>query len=191
MKKSHKILCLIGGVVGVMCLFNAVQANTQTVKPPITAVHKLDLTKYLGTWYEIARKPMYFQRQCLKDVQATYTLNVNGNVDVENSCLKQGDVRSVAKGEAFIMNPPYDSQLKVSFLPDSIRWLPIGRGDYWVLKIDENYQTVMVGDPARKYLWILARTPHIHPDVWHEYLNYAKEIGYDVSDLHITEQTER
>ncbi|ESK40120.1 hypothetical protein P256_00560 [Acinetobacter nectaris CIP 110549] len=191
MKKNHKILALMVGAVGAICFINLARADTQIHHQPIQAVQKIDLPRYLGTWYEIARKPMYFQRQCTKDVQASYALNVNGNIDVENSCLKQNGVRDVAKGEAFIMNLPYGSQLKVSFLPDSLRWLPIGRGDYWVLKIDEDYQTVLVGDPARKYLWLLARKPHIKPAVWHEYLAYAKEIGYDVSDFNLTEQTER
>lgn len=158
---------------------------------PIETVPYISIEKYLGSWYEIARKPMFFQRECLKNVQATYTLNVDGNVDVENSCEKKGGVKNVARGEAFVMNAPRNSQLKVSFLPDAIRWLPIGRGDYWILKIDDQYQTALVGDPERKYLWLLSRTAKIKPDVWNDYVKYAKKIGYDVSDFNLTPQTEQ
>lgn len=187
-KKNKHISQILA--IPLFMLMSSYTLASDTTQQPVEAVPRISIEKYLGSWYEIARKPMFFQRECLKNVQATYTLNVDGNVDVENSCEKKGGVRNTAKGEAYIMNPPRNSELKVSFLPDAIRWLPVGRGDYWVLKIDDDYQTALVGDPARKYLWLLSRTPKIQPDVWNDYVKYAKKIGYDVSDFNLTPQTE-
>ena len=90
-----------------------------------------------------------------------------------------------------MQNPPQNTKLKVSFLPDLIRWIPVARGDYWVLKLDENYQTVLVGEPKRKYMWILSRDPQLDKNVVNEYLQYARAVGYDLSDVIHTKQTQR
>jgi len=94
-------------------------------------------------------------------------------------------------GEAYIQNAPYNTKLKVSFLPEFIRWLPVGRGDYWVLKLDDNYQTVLVGEPKRKYMWVLSRDPQLDQNVVNEYLQYAQSVGYDLSDVIHTKQTQQ
>ena len=150
---------------------------------PLVAAEKVELDKYLGVWYEVARKPMYFERKCIYDITATYTLNENGNIVVDNKCYDlEGNLqRSV--GEAFVSNAPFNSKLRVSFLPEGVRWIPVGRGDYWILKLDDDYQTVLVGEPKRKYLWILSRTPQLKKEQIQEYLNYAKSQGYNVSDV--------
>lgn len=150
---------------------------------PFPTVEKVELDRYLGVWYEIIRKPMFFEKQCDRDIKATYTLNENGNVDVENSCYSQDGKFKQSVGEAFVDNPPFNTKLKVSFLPEVIRWVPIARGDYWILKLDEHYQVVLVGEPSRKYMWLLSRTPHLSQEVINEYLNYAKALGYDIKDI--------
>ena len=81
------------------------------------------------------------------------------------------------------VNLIFNSKLSVSFLPEGVRWIPVGRGDYWILKLDDDYQTVLVGEPKRKYLWILSRTPQLKKEQIQEYLNYAKSQGYNVSDV--------
>lgn len=162
----------------------------QAEKPmPVKAVEQLELDRYLGVWYEIARKPLSFQNKCEKNVTARYTLNENGNVNVDNRCVTQEGTVTQSIGEAFIENPPANSQLKVSFLPEILRWLPMGRGDYWVLKIDENYQTVLVGEPKRKYLWLLSRQPQLDKTTMHQYLKYAESMGYELQDLIYTKQS--
>lgn len=155
---------------------------------PLQAVNQLDLTQYLGTWHEIARKPLYFQKKCASNVSANYSLNDNGHIRVNNSCYTASGELTQSIGEAYVQNPPQNSKLKVSFLPKFIRWLPVGRGDYWVLKIDPNYDTVLVGDPDRKYLWLLSRSQQPKAEVVQEYLNYAQSVGYDLSDLITTKQ---
>lgn len=149
----------------------------------VQAVNQLDLNKYLGQWHEVARKPLFFQKDCAYNVTANYSLNPNGNVKVDNSCYKADGTMKQSVGEAYVQNAPANSKLKVSFLPKAIRWIPVARGDYWVLKIDSDYQTVLVGEPDKKYLWVLSRNPQPNQQVVQEYLNYAQSIGYDLSDV--------
>jgi apolipoprotein D and lipocalin family protein len=158
---------------------------------PLHTVEKVELDKYLGVWYEVARKPMYFQNKCDRDVSATYTLNENGNIGVDNRCYTKDGQLNQSIGEAFIQNAPFNTKLKVSFLPESVRWLPVGRGDYWVLKIDDAYQTVLVGEPRRRYLWVLSRSAQPDQAVVKEYLDYAQSIGYDIGDVIHTKQTQK
>lgn len=186
-KAGYKLAKIAVGGAVLLGLGMATMAYAQT--KPLKTVEKLELDKYLGVWYEVARKPLYFQNKCDRDVTATYTLNENGNVAVDNRCYSKDGSLNQSIGEAFVQNAPFNSKLKVSFLPEAIRWLPFGRGDYWVLKLDENYQTVLVGEPRRKYMWVLSRSPQPDQAVVHEYLEYAKSVGYDVGDVIHTKQT--
>jgi len=173
--------------IGTSSILTLAHAQTE----PLQAVEKIELNKYLGTWHEVARKPLYFQRKCDSNVTANYSLNKNGNIKVDNSCYTNDGKFKQTIGEAFVQNAPSNSKLKVSFLPKIIRWLPVGRGDYWVLKIDENYETVLVGEPDKKYMWILSRSQQPQPEVVQEYLNYAESIGYDLSDVIKTKQIQK
>ena len=173
--------------IGASSILTLAHAQTE----PLQAVEKIELNKYLGTWHEVVRKPLYFQRKCDSNVTANYSLNKNGNIKVDNSCYTKDGKFKQTIGEAFVQNAPSNSKLKVSFLPKIIRWLPVGRGDYWVLKIDENYETVLVGEPDKKYMWILSRSQQPQPEVVQEYLNYAESIGYDLSDVIKTKQIQK
>lgn len=161
---------------------------TATISPAfantsVQAVSQVDLNKYVGQWHEVARKPLMFQKDCAYNVTANYRLNAKGNMDVDNRCYKADGTMKQSTAEAYVQNAPANSKLKVSFLPKAIRWIPVARGDYWVLKIDQDYQTVLVGEPSKKYLWVLSRDPEPNKAVVDEYLNYAKSLGYDLSDL--------
>ena len=186
-KAGYKLAKIAVG--GVILLGLAATTMVYAQAKPLHVADKVELDKYLGVWYEIARKPMSFQNQCDSNVTATYTFNENGNVLVDNRCTMKDGQQSHAIGEAFVQNAPFNTKLKVSFLPEAIRWLPAGRGDYWILKIDENYQTVLVGEPSRKYMWVLSRDPHPDPRVVNEYLDYAKSVGYDLKNLIRTKHT--
>ena len=178
----------VGGVV-LIGLGMATMAYAKN--KPLPTVEKVELDKYLGVWYEVARKPMYFQNKCDRDVSATYTLNENGNIGVDNRCYTKDGQLNQSIGEAFIKNAPFNTKLKVSFLPESVRWLPVGRGDYWILKIDDAYQTVLVGEPRRRYLWVLSRSAQPDQAVVKEYLDYAQSIGYDIGNVIHTKQTQK
>ncbi|MDM1761129.1 lipocalin family protein, partial [Acinetobacter sp. 251-1] len=101
--------------------------------------------------------------------------------------LKFGSIRGALHFKSLCNKAPKNSKLKVSFLPSIIRWLPIARGDYWILKLDENYQTALVGTPNKKYLWVLSRTPQLDQSILDEYLNYAKTLGYELNDIIYTQ----
>ena len=154
-----------------------------------TAVDSVDLEKYVGTWYEIARLPMYFQRKCAGDVTATYTLNsADNSVGVLNKCKGDDGELISADGIARVADDS-GSKLKVTFLPSWLRWLPVGRADYWVLARDADYNTALVGTPDNKYLWLLARTPDISADTYTKYRQIATNQGYDLSEFTLTKQS--
>lgn len=181
---NMKKVIIIGAIFFVAGIFPKAYAENTT----LAAVPKLELSQYLGLWYEVARKPMYFQKECQSDVTARYTVNEYGNVAVDNRCMTHDGKELRSLGEAFISNEPFNSKFKVSFIPEAIRWLPVARGDYWVLKIDPQYQMALVGEPKRKYLWLLSRNPHPDEAQVTEFLRYAQSVGFSVKDLIRTKQ---
>ena len=148
----------------------------------LSTVSNFNLEQYLGTWYEIARLPMKHQPEDSTDISAVYSLQDNGKVRVQNRCLDENKQLDEAIAEASIVNAE-NGKLEVSFLPEGFRWIPFTKGDYWVLKIDSNYQTALVGEPNQKYLWLLHRSPTLDDSIKAVYLAYATSIGYDLTDL--------
>lgn len=148
----------------------------------IPTVSDFELNRYLGTWYEIARLPMKHQPEDSTDISAVYSLNENGTVRVQNRCLDKDQALDEAIAEATIVDGP-NGKLEVSFLPEGLRWIPFTKGDYWVLKIDADYNTVLVGEPDLKYLWLLNRDVNLDEATKQEYLTYAESLGYDLSEL--------
>lgn len=187
-ESSLKLAKVALGIAALLALGTVTIAYAK--QAPLQSVDHVELDRYLGLWYEVARKPMYFQNKCDNDVTATYTLNENGNVHIVNRCFDKQTKQYESIAEGFVVNEPLNSKLKVSFLPELIRWIPIARGDYWILKIDEDYQTVLVGEPKRRYLWVLSRQPHVDQAVLKHYLDYAKSQGYDIKDLIYTPQSQ-
>ena len=158
-------------------------ANSGTGVVPPQTVEKVDLQRYQGTWYEVARLPMFFQRNCAQS-EAHYALQDDGAVGVTNRCRTfDGEVQEV-KGQAVPQVPGQTSKLWVSFDNWASALLPgLTKGDYWVLYLDEGYQTVLVGHPNRKYLWLLARDQEISPQRRDTLLEEARKRGYDTSKL--------
>ena len=148
----------------------------------LSTVSNFNLEQYLGTWYEIARLPMKHQPEDSTDISAVYSLQDNGKVRVQNRCLDENKQLDEAIAEASIVNAE-NGKLEVSFLPEGFRWIPFTKGDYWVLKIDSNYQTALVGEPNQKFLWLLHRSPTLDDSIKAVYLAYATSIGYDLTDL--------
>lgn len=154
---------------------------------PVTAVADLDLERYAGTWHEIARLPMYFQRKCTGAVTATYTLRPDETVAVENRC-DSAEGPLVAQGVARRPEPFSRGKLEVTFAPRWSRWLPMVWADYWVLALDEEYQWAMVGQPGRKYLWIMSRQPLLSSEVLASLKQKAREMGYHVENLILSQE---
>ncbi|MDE2421369.1 MAG: lipocalin family protein [Gammaproteobacteria bacterium] len=164
------------------------QANESNIQK-VTTVDTINISRYTGKWYEIARFPMFFERNCASDVIATYSIDSKNpsKIIVNNQCRKLDGNFIKSIGEATPIDKT-NSKLEVTFLPNFLRWLPIGKAPYWILKIDQDYQTVLVGNPSHKYLWILSRKPQINDSVYQSYIEEAKRQGYDIAKLRLTTQ---
>ena len=155
---------------------------------PATVPH-VELDRYLGTWYEIARLPMRHEPREYTDITATYSLQPDGKVKVDNRARDAEDEVKQSVGEAEVVEGSGSAKLEVSFMPDGLKWVPFTKGDYWILRLDPDYRTALVGSPDRKYLWLLARTPRIEPDTRARYLALARAQGFDLSPLIETPQS--
>lgn len=147
----------------------------------IVSVPHLDLERYVGTWYEIGRLPLKWEDENATNVTATYSLNTDGTVKVDNRCFDNDDEPTQSEGVA----KPVDGepgQLTVSFLPKYLRWIPFTEGDYWVLKIDDSYEYSLVGSPNYENLWLLGRTPEISETTKDDYLAEARRQGFDLAN---------
>jgi len=161
--------------IAVACFATVAQAQS-----PVSSVPAVDLSRYLGKWYEIASFPMFFQRNCLGDTTAEYALRPDGAVAVTNRCRTASGFDQ-ADGNATVVPGSGNAQLKVSFF-----W-PF-RANYWIIGLDESYRWAVVGNPNRKYLWILSRTPQLPKDQLDAALKTATAQGFDLAQLRYTSQ---
>lgn len=152
-------------------------ATTARAADPPPTVPSVDLERYVGTWYEIAKIPNRFQDHCISNTTATYATRADGRLDVINRCVTEGGGEDVAKGIARVVDPATHAKLKVSFL-NLFGW-QLFWGDYWVLDLPEDYRTVIVGHPKRSYGWILSRTPTLSAERRAQLDQRLGELGYD------------
>jgi apolipoprotein D and lipocalin family protein len=153
---------------------------------------QVDLSRYLGRWYEIARLPSRFEKRCAANAMATYgLLGRRGGIGVLNQC-QAAKGRSVSvRGVARVVEGYGNARLEVSFAPRLLRWLPWAWGDYWVLKVADDYRYALVGTPNRKNLWLLSRTPAMADADLERLLNDAGEQGFDTARIMLTPQRQR
>ncbi len=158
-------------------LFTLIAVSCSPAYLAVDSVEEFDIEKYMGKWYEIYRLPNSFE-EGLEDITARYELMDDGKVLVTNEGRVKSDNSRIkqAKGKAWIPDPKKPSKLKVSFF-----W-PFA-GDYWVLKIDADYNNALVGDPSGKYLWILSRERRPDPAIINELKEYASDLGFKVENL--------
>jgi len=156
---------------------------------PVRTVDAVDLTRYLGDWFEVARFPNRFQRSCSGDVKATYAKRADGRIDVVNRCRQMDGTMTEAQGVARVVDARTSAQLKVRFAPAALSFLPFVWGDYWIIGLASDYSWAVVGSPDRDYLWILSRTPALARAPFDEALAAARANGFDVARLVNTTQT--
>ena len=152
------------------------------VDAPATA-GAVDLSRYTGRWYEIARLPTRFQKANEAAI-AEYGTNADGTISVHNIAIRpdgsQRDIRVYAK----VLNPPANTKLTVRFKTWFGPLIPVPKeGNYWILHVDKHYQEAIVGTPNRKYLWLLARTPTIYEARYEALVAKANQLGFDTSRL--------
>ncbi|GAB4234544.1 MAG: lipocalin family protein [Acidobacteriota bacterium] len=148
---------------------------------------RVDLTRYAGVWYEVARLPNRFQRKCFRDTTAEYTLRPNGELTVVNRCYTQEGKLKEAKGRAKVVDRTTNRRLKVSFvrlLGISLFW-----GDYWILALDPDYRWALVGSPDRKYGWVLSRKPVSSEEQWRRFEAILLQHGFDPGRFERTPHT--
>jgi apolipoprotein D and lipocalin family protein len=151
--------------------------------PELKTVEKVDLSRYLGLWYEIARIDQTFQKGCVATT-AEYSLKDDGRIKVLNKCRKNtidGKEKS-AEGVAWVVDKETNAKLKVSFF-----W-PFS-GKYWVIDLEPEYKWAVVGDPSREYLWILSRSPEMDDETYEGIMKRLKEQLYDISKIQKYPQT--
>lgn len=160
--------------------------SPESAKPTageLEVVPFVDLSQYLGTWYEIARYPHSFQENCFAS-QANYTMLEDGIIRVVNRCWLGGfdGELNEAEGKAWIVDKTTNAKLKVQFF-----W-PFS-GHYWVIILDPEYQYTVVGHPSLEYLWILNRSQKMDPQLYKKLLQKIEQRGYDTTKLIATPQT--
>lgn len=165
-------------------LFSAFSAKDQ----PLETVRSVDLKRYAGKWYEVARLPNGFQKKCAGNVAAEYKLLDDGKIEVVNSCKKPDGETIVARGKARIKDEKTNAKLEVRFAPAFLSFLPFVWGNYWILELGENYDYAVIGDPSRNYFWVLNRTPEIEESKLQAILQRFKEKGFDTSKVVRTKQ---
>ena len=146
---------------------------------PVTSVPQLDISRYAGQWHEIAHLPMFFQRQCVGDITARYSLDGPGSIGVLNACRTKDGSMDQSQGVARPVEG-HPGRLEVRFAPDWLSWLPAVWADYWVIALDPDYQWVVVSEPKREYLWILSRTPQMPAATYQALLSKLAKLGFDL-----------
>ena len=174
---GHRFLLMIIAIAGI-----PTAGGCNAFNPPLDVVEKVDLGSYTGRWYEIARYPNSFERGCV-GVTADYSLRQDGRINVLNTCREgslDGNVRTI-EGVARVVDSSTNAKLAVTFFGPF-------EGDYWILELGNDYEYAVVGDPSRKFLWILSREPVLDEILYQDILGRLPEKGYDPERLEIVLQ---
>lgn len=179
------IFVMSNAIIAVFLFCLVVVAEAQNEKS-LKIVPTVNLDRYTGLWYEIAKIPNRFQRKCEMGTTAQYSLRDDGKIDVINRCFDKEGKAIEAKGIARVVDSVSNAKLKVSFvrlLGFSLFW-----GDYWIIGLGEEYDFAIVGTPGRKYGWILSRTPSLDQGKLEQIFNLLREQGYNPDDFEMTSQ---
>ena len=172
-------------LIGRATLAAALWAGVASVaaQPTLATVDKVDLERYVGRWYEIARLPNRFQSQCAGDVTATYTALSATAVRVTNACRTHEGETDSSEGVARVRDTTTNAKLEVRFLPLALAWLPFAWGDYWILDLAPDYSHALVGTPSRETLWILSRRPELDAATYGRLVAKARALGFPTDKL--------
>lgn len=165
-------------------IFANLHVSEQEIKTEPKVVKHVDLKKYVGLWYEIAKIPNRFQKHCKSGTTAQYRLLDNGKIEVINSCIDENGEKDEAEGIAKIVDLKTNARLEVSFV--SILGINLFWGDYWIIGLDSNYEYAIIGTPNRKYGWILSRTPKLSEEKLNAAFEVLNEQGYDPKKFELT-----
>lgn len=174
-------------IIKILIIFIAISTNCFAENATsLNTVKRVDLKKYKGTWYEIAKIPNRFQKKCVSDTTATYELYDDSRINVVNKCFDKNGKLLVAKGIAKIVDTNSNSKLKVSFF--SIFGWHLFWGDYWIIGLGDDYDYAIIGHPDRKYGWILNRTPQLSKEKNEEIFKIIENSGYNPDKFEFPKQ---
>jgi apolipoprotein D and lipocalin family protein len=176
------------GALGSLVLFGLAAAAAGQVSSDPPTVASVDLDRYTGRWYEIAKYPNKFQKQCVANTVATYKKKPNGRLEVVNECLRSDGTKNTAVGEAKITKGSNNTKLKVRFAPGFLSFLSAVWGDYWVIDLGRDYEYAVIGEPKREYLWILSRKPEMGDALYQQILRRVETLGFVPSRVERTRQ---
>ncbi len=168
-----------------MCLMSVACSS---VKPPeeLPTATAVDLSRYVGLWHEIARLPMWAQRNCIRST-AEYWLIESEKVGVRNQCVTSEGKKKSIEGVATVVDPEHRAKLNVVFDQWAAKLLALvtspTRGNYWILRVNPDYGLAIVGTPDRDYLWILARTPELDESSYQDAVTFSHRLGFSTDQL--------
>ena len=154
----------------------------------LTTIASLDVPRYMGVWFEIAKYPNWFQRMCVSSTKAEYSPQPNGTVRVVNRCTTDDGKTKETVGVARQIGTANSPKLEVQFTPAWLSFIPFLWADYWVIDLDPDYQLVAVSEPKRDYLWVLSRTPEVNSAAYDALLARLEKKGFDLQKLARTRQ---
>lgn len=176
-------------IVGFSIIFLISCASSQDKDfPPLTTVEQVDLNKYVGLWYEVAKIPNSFQDQCAYGTTAEYKIDKDGDIIVINSCYDEDGKIDIADGVANVVDKKTNSKLEVSFV--SFLGIRPFWGDYWIIGLDEDYKWAVIGTPNRKYGWVLSRTSFLPDETMRKIFSILKDQYYNPDDFEMSKQKE-
>lgn len=180
-------LCLVIVGTGALALGAATAPRAQESRP-VEPVATVDLDRYAGRWYELARFPNRFQRKCTGNVVVEYATRPDGRIDVRNGCdTAKGPIEAVGIARKAEEDGPA-SVLEVRFAPGFLSFLPFVWGDYWIVYLADDYSTAVVGTPDREYLWLLSRRPEVDQPTYARLVQAARSQGFNEGRLVRTPQ---
>lgn len=185
-KRILVIFSLFTFTSSAMATNNGIEASFPASREPLIPIPSLDVPRYMGTWYEIAKFPNLFQQKCVSYTHAEYAIREDRSIQVVNRCKLESGEMDEAIGVAKQLGEETSSRLKVRFAPAWLSFIPAVWGDYWIIDLDEQYQLAAVSEPERKYLWVLSRTPEVGQPAYQSLLRRLEKKGLDVSKLVIT-----
>jgi apolipoprotein D and lipocalin family protein len=171
-----------------LLILSNIIVSAQPSSSAVRTVPAVDLNRYSGKWYEIARYPNKFQKDCVANTTATYTRKQNGKIEVLNECLKKDGLVNSAKAEAKVADKGSNAKLKVRFAPGFLSVFGFVWADYWIIDLGANYEYAVVADPKREYLWILSRDPELKESVYQSILQRVENQGFQPGKLVKTRQ---
>lgn len=178
MTRFHSTLMLCALACGLLLSLVTVASDE------LLTVAEFDSQRYLGRWHQIALLPNRFQAKCVDQTTADYARGESGELVVTNQCRNAKSETVQVVGEARVNQKYRDpARLQVRFAPRWLSWLDSVWGDYWVISVDPDYQTALVGSPDRRFLWILARQPSLNSLAYAELVSLAKAQGFDIDKL--------